>query len=107
MNRIAVAWAVAAAIVFGGCHHASEAAKLNEPPNGEVWLTPQQVKDANIELEDVSDRPVGGIVRAAGRVTFEDMRVSHVFSPVTGRITRILAQPGQRVKKGQPLCVLQ
>jgi cobalt-zinc-cadmium efflux system membrane fusion protein len=30
-----------------------------------------------------------------------------VFSPVTGRITRILAQPGQRVKKGEHLCVLQ
>jgi len=76
-------------------------------PAGEVWLTPQQVKDAQLELEVTGDRPVGGLVRAAGRVTFDDLRVGHVFSPVTGRITKILAQPGDRVTKGQPLCVLQ
>ena len=76
-------------------------------PAGEVWLTPQQVKDAHIEVETTSDRPVGGTIRTAGRVTFDDLRVGHVFSPVTGRITRIMAQPGQRVKKGEPLCVIQ
>jgi cobalt-zinc-cadmium efflux system membrane fusion protein len=30
-----------------------------------------------------------------------------VFSPVTGRITKILAEPGRRVKKGDALCVIQ
>jgi len=78
-----------------------------DPPPGEVWLTPQQIKEGHIEIEGVEDRPVGGTIRAAGRVTFDDLRVAHVFSPVTGRITRILAQPGERVKKEQPLCVLQ
>jgi cobalt-zinc-cadmium efflux system membrane fusion protein len=33
--------------------------------------------------------------------------VSHVFSPVTGRVTRILAQPGQRVRRGAPLAVIE
>ncbi len=94
-------------VCLAGCSLHGEAAKPAEAPPGEVWLTPQQVKDANLELENVEDRPVGGIVRAAGRVTFDDLRVAHVFSPVTGRITKILAQPGQRVKKSQPLCVIQ
>ena len=35
------------------------------------------------------------------------MRVAHVFSPVTGRVSRILADPGARVKKGAPLCAIQ
>lgn len=105
MNRFAVAFV---AIALAGCgHRTSEAVKPSEAPPGEVWLTPQQVKDAGIELEEVANRPVGGVVRAAGRVTFDDLRVAHVFSPVTGRISKIMAQPGQRVKKGQPLCVLQ
>src|SRR5712692_6456373 len=100
--------AMVMAIGAGACTGRAPASQAApEAPPGEVWLTPQQVKDAHLEMEIVDDRPVGGTIRAAGRVTFDDLRVGHVFSPVTGRITKILAQPGQRVKKGQPLCVLQ
>jgi membrane fusion protein, heavy metal efflux system len=90
-----------------GCGGASAERSSDEPHPGQAWLTPQQVKDLQIAVETVERQPVGGVIRAAGRVTFDDLRVAHVFSPVTGRITQILAQPGQRVKKGQPLCVLQ
>jgi multidrug efflux pump subunit AcrA (membrane-fusion protein) len=34
------------------------------------------------------------------------VEVAHVFSPVTGRITAINAELGQRVKKGQALAVI-
>jgi cobalt-zinc-cadmium efflux system membrane fusion protein len=100
-------FALSMVLVAGGC--AGHAAKTNpdEVPPGQVWLTPQQVKDAKLEIEATDLRPVGGIIRAAGKVTFDDLRVGHVFSPVTGRITKILANPGDRVKKGQPLCVIQ
>src|SRR5215470_13810208 len=98
--------AIAVLMWLGGCRRETPPS-APEVPAGEVWLTPQQVKVGHIEIETVQDRPVGGVIRAAGRVTFDDLRVAHVFSPVTGRITKILAQPGQRVKKGQPLCVLQ
>src|SRR5215470_18494206 len=94
-------------ICLGGCRRPAPAQPTSEVPAGEVWLTPQQVKDGQISVEAVQDRPVGGIIRAAGRVTFDDLRVAHVFSPVTGRISKIMAQPGERVKKGQSLCVLQ
>jgi cobalt-zinc-cadmium efflux system membrane fusion protein len=36
-------------------------------------------------------------------VTFDDQRVTHVFSPVTGRVTRIFANLGDNVAKGAPL----
>src|SRR5262249_36259474 len=45
-------------------------------------------------------------VAAGGKVTFDDLKVTHVYSPVTGRVTRVLANPGQRVKKGTPLCAI-
>jgi len=100
-------WAALAALTAASCTPPSQAQQEPGPPPGEVWLTSQQVTGARLELEAVGDRPVGGLVRAAGRVTFDDLRVAHVFSPVTGRITKILAQPGERVKRGQPLCILQ
>jgi cobalt-zinc-cadmium efflux system membrane fusion protein len=99
---------LSAALVAGGCiAHAPGAEPSNEAPQGEVWLTPDQVKNAKIEIEPLTDRPVAGSIRVAGRVTFDDLRVGHVFSPVTGKITKIFAQQGQRVKKGEKLCVLQ
>src|SRR5450432_961044 len=94
-------------ICTSSCVARAPAANASEVPPGEVWMTQQQIKDAHLELEPAEDRPVGGTIRAAGRVTFDDLRVGHVFSPVTGRITKIIAQPGQRVKKGDPLCVIQ
>jgi cobalt-zinc-cadmium efflux system membrane fusion protein len=95
-------------LVAAGCGgHASNAATQPQPPAGEAWLTPQQVKNANLVVKDVADQDVGGAVVTSGKVTFDDLRVAHVFSPVTGRVVRIEAQPGQRVKKGAPLAVIE
>ncbi len=73
----------------------------------EVWLTAQQLRDANVEVAPVATHPVGNEVLTSGKISFDDLRVSHVFSPVSGRVTRILAQPGERVKKGAPLAVIE
>ncbi|HTA18434.1 MAG TPA: efflux RND transporter periplasmic adaptor subunit [Polyangia bacterium] len=99
---------VIAAVIAGGCVSRPPAVQqAGQAPPGEVWLSPDRAKSARIEVEPIADRPVAGTIRVAGRVTFDDLRVAHVFSPVTGRITKILAQPGQRVKKGERLCVLE
>src|ERR1022692_16850 len=78
-----------------------------QPPSGEVWLTDQQVNDAHLTLEAVATHAVGNDVVTSGKVTFDDLRVAHVFSPVTGRVSRILADPGAHLKKGSPLCAIQ
>jgi len=106
MNR---ALLLTACLFFGGagCHHNSNAAAPPTPPAGEAWLTPQQVKNGSLVVEPVGDQDVGGAIVTSGKVTFDDLRVSHVFSPVTGRVVRIEAQPGQRVKKGAPLAVIE
>ena len=108
MTKMRNAFLICLAASAGSCiSRAPAASHVAEAPPGEVWLTPQQITDAHLEVEPAADRPVGGTIHAAGRVTFDDLRVGHVFSPVTGRITKILAQQGQRVEKGQPLCVIQ
>jgi cobalt-zinc-cadmium efflux system membrane fusion protein len=94
-------------LAWAGCGHHTEAATGPQPPAGQAWLSAQQIKDAQINVQPVGVAPVGGAIPASGKVTFDDLRVSHVFSPVTGRVTQILAQPGQRVKKEQGLAVIQ
>jgi cobalt-zinc-cadmium efflux system membrane fusion protein len=90
-----------------GCGSHSNAATQPQAPSGEAWLTTQQVKNANLVVKPVIDQDVGGAVVTSGKVTFDDLLVSHEISPVTGRIVRIEAQPGQRVKKGASLAVIE
>jgi cobalt-zinc-cadmium efflux system membrane fusion protein len=86
-----------------GCQ--SDRARRSKPLT-EVWLWPDQVSAAKLVVEPLTLQPVGGLVVTNGRVTFDDLKVAHVLSPVTGRVVRIDAQPGQRVKKGDPLVVI-
>ena len=78
-----------------------------EPPLSEIWLWQDQVSAAKLVIEPLAPQPVGGLVVASGRVTFDDLKVAHVISPVTGRVVRIEAQLGQRVKKGDTLAVIE
>ena len=90
-----------------GCQKRAAAKPSAVPPNTEVWLAPEQVAAAKLVVEPLEPQPVGGVVVASGRVTFDDLQVSHVLSPVTGRVVKIDAQPGQRVKKGDALAQIE
>lgn len=92
-----------------GCHKSQAAAEPAGPqaPAGEVWLTPQQVADAKIEVQTVGLQDVDDTILTSGRVTLDDLRSAHIFSPVTGRVVKIDAQLGQRVTKGTPLATIE
>jgi cobalt-zinc-cadmium efflux system membrane fusion protein len=98
----------AAAAGASGCRSAPAAGSaLPQPPQDEVWLTPRQIQDAQVQIEPVELRTVGNEIVASGKVAFDDRRVAHIFSPVTGRIRSILADPGARVKKGAALATIE
>ena len=98
----------ALACPLAGCRSAPAATNSPAPaPEGEVWLTSQQVRDAKVQVEPVAEHGVGNEIVTSGRVSFDDLRVAHIFSPVTGRVKRIVADPGQRVKKGAPLAIIE
>jgi cobalt-zinc-cadmium efflux system membrane fusion protein len=91
------------------CQKSQAALEVAGPkvPPGEVWLTPAQVRDAKIEVQPVTDQDVDDTILTSGRVALEDLKSAHVFSPVTGRVAKISAQLGERVKKGDPLAVIE
>jgi cobalt-zinc-cadmium efflux system membrane fusion protein len=74
---------------------------------GEVVLSAEKVAHAGIVVEEVGEQPVEDTIVTSGVVTFDDLKVAHVFSPVSGRVTDIFAQLGQHVKKGQSLAAIQ
>jgi cobalt-zinc-cadmium efflux system membrane fusion protein len=97
---------LAAFAAASGCASAVSKAEGPQAPPGEAWLTPDQIKESEIHVVPVSEKTVHATVTAGGKVSFDDLRVTHVFSPVTGRITRVLAQAGARVKKGASLVAI-
>ena len=98
-----------AALALQSCHGSSGAAEshLREAPANEVWISSKQIHEAAIVTTEVASRPVANMLMTTGRITFSDARVSHVFSPVTGRVTRLLANMGDHVAGGTPLAILQ
>lgn len=93
-------------LVLGGCGAQPAATPAAQPPAGEAWITKQQLADAGLKVETVAERDLAATLTANGRVTFDDSRVAHVLSPVTGRVTRILGQLGERVQRGAPLAII-
>jgi cobalt-zinc-cadmium efflux system membrane fusion protein len=87
----------------GACARKEAAGARDAVPDGEVRLTEAQLKASALELGAASVAPIVETARLAGRVAFDDLRVTHVFSPVTGRVERIFANPGDKVAKGAPL----
>ena len=88
-----------------GCH-SSHAAQAPEAPPGDVWLTATEVVAEKIVVAPAVLHDIDMTLTTGSRVTFDDLRVSHVYSPLTGQVERIDAKPGQHVKKGDRLAVL-
>ena len=106
MSRVAAIVAVFPALIgLAACRKAEPADAT--PPPGETWLTDEQIQGARLRIEPVESRVLALHLVTAGRVSFDEGRVAHVFSPVSGRVTRILAAFGQRVLQGAPLAVIE
>jgi cobalt-zinc-cadmium efflux system membrane fusion protein len=75
-------------------------------PMEEVWLKPADAKRARIRAQPIGLFDLEQFIYTSGRVTFVDVQVAHIFSPVSGRITQIFAPLGENVKKDDPLALV-
>jgi cobalt-zinc-cadmium efflux system membrane fusion protein len=76
-------------------------------PPGEVWLSPGQVREAQIQSAPVGEQDVEDTILTGGVVALDDLRTGHVFSPVTGRVVKIGVDLGAHVKKGDLLATIE
>lgn len=105
-RRGPAALALAAALAVplaSGCARPARASPPPPVPPGEVKLreVPDFVKVAQVE---VATDPAA--TEATARVAFDEGRVSRIGTPVSGRVLELRVQPGDRVRKGQPLLVI-
>jgi len=71
-----------------------------------IRLDPDNPQLNYIKVEVAQETDAAPSVRLTGRVTFDEDHTQRVASPVDGRVTKILVQLGDTVKRDQPLVQL-
>jgi len=74
---------------------------------GQQRYTPTPAEWASLTIQPVTERGFRAEQLTEGKIAIDEDRSTPVFSPYAGRVTRLLARPGDRVVKGQPLFVIE
>lgn len=113
-QRLAVAaalLALAGAGLFGLLHNSgadqghSEVSSQSRKGQPRYTLTPAEW--ASLTIQPVTERAFREEHVTEGKIAVDEDRSTPVFSPYAGRVTRLLARPGDNVSQGQPLFVIE
>jgi cobalt-zinc-cadmium efflux system membrane fusion protein len=111
-------WSVGAALlvlvgaaVFG-LAHVSKAPSANsevssQSRKGLQRYTPTPSEWASLTIEAVGERAFRAEHVTEGKIAVDEDRSTPVFSPYAGRVTRLLARPGDKVAQGEPLFIIE
>ena len=69
--------------------------------------TPSPAEWASLTIQPVTERAFRAEHVTEGKIAVDEDRSTPVFSPYAGRVTKLLARPGDRVTQGQPLFVIE
>ncbi|HEY2210020.1 MAG TPA: efflux RND transporter periplasmic adaptor subunit [Bradyrhizobium sp.] len=68
---------------------------------------PSPAEWASLTIQPVTERAFRAEHVTEGKIAIDEDRSTPVFSPYAGRVTKLLARPGDRVVQGQPLFVIE
>jgi membrane fusion protein, heavy metal efflux system len=103
--------ALVGAAVFG-LAHVSKAPSGNsevssQSRKGQQRYTPTASEWASLTIEPVTERAFRAEHVTEGKIAVDEDRSTPVFSPYAGRVTKLLARPGDQVTQGQALFVIE
>ena len=91
--------------ISGATHGHSEVSSQSRKGSQRYTLTTAEW--ASLTFEAVNERTFRAETVTEGKVAVDEDRSTPVFSPYAGRVTKLLARPGDQVKQGQPLFVIE
>ena len=107
----AVLLALAGAALYGLVHISGAAQQHSEVSSqsrkGLQRYTPTPAEWASLTIRPVTERAFRAEHVTEGKVAVDEDRSTPVFSPYAGRVTKLLARPGDSVTQGQPLFVIE
>ena len=103
--------ALAGAALYGLVHISGAAQQHSEVSSqsrkGLQRYTPSPAEWASLTIQPVTKRAFRAEHVTEGKIAVDEDRSTPVFSPYAGRVTKLLARPGDRVVQGQPLFVIE
>ena len=69
--------------------------------------TPTPAEWASLTIQPVTERAFRAERATEGKIAVDEDRSTPVFSPYAGRVTKLLARPGDSAVQGQPLFVIE
>ena len=102
---------VAGAAIYGGSYLLAPAPQLSDISSSAV-RDPTRYKPTDVEWASLTVAPaMQKVFRAEhvteGKISIDEDRSTQVFSPYTGRVTKLLVRAGEHVEQGQPLFLLE
>ncbi len=85
--------------------HSSEVSSQSR--KGLQRYTPSAPEWATLTIQPVTERTFRAEHVTEGKIAVDEDRSTPVFSPYAGRVTKLLARPGDSVAQGQPLFVIE
>src|SRR5712672_4502127 len=109
---VAAALLALAGTALYGLVHNSGATQQNsdvssQSRKGLQRYTPSPAEWASLTIQPVSKRAFRAEHVTEGKIAVDEDRSTPVFSPYAGRVTKLLARPGDSVVQGQPLFVIE
>src|SRR4029077_2596194 len=103
--------AIVGAALYGLVHISGATPQHSEAPSqsrkGSQRYTPSPAEWASLTIQPVTERGFRAEQVTEGKIAIDEDRSTPVFSPYAGRVTKLLAKPGDSVVKGQPLFVIE
>ena len=108
-SALALAAAVGLLVCASACSHESKSGTMTSYSESgtagdkpELFTVPQD-QMAHVQIVTVEPTTLTRTLRLTGAVAFNGFDTTPVITQVSGRVTRIVATPGQKVRRGEPL----
>jgi cobalt-zinc-cadmium efflux system membrane fusion protein len=104
---LALAGAGAYGLMFAGAKEKQHSEVSSQSRKNAQNFTPTPSEWATLTIEPVNAKTFRAEYVTEGKVAVDEDRSTPVFSPYAGRVTKLLAKPGESVTQGQPLFTIE
>jgi membrane fusion protein, heavy metal efflux system len=104
---LALAGAGAYGFLHAGAKEKSHSEISSQSRRNAQNFTPTPSEWATLTIEPVKAKTFRAEYVTEGKVAVDEDRSTPVFSPYAGRVTKLLAKPGEVLKQGQPLFTIE
>jgi cobalt-zinc-cadmium efflux system membrane fusion protein len=104
---LALAGAGAYGFLFAGAKDKKHSEVSSQSRRNAQNFTPTPSEWATLTIEPINAKAFRAEYVTEGKVAIDEDRSTPVFSPYAGRVTKLLAKPGESVTQGQPLFTIE